>query len=73
MADNQVPILNLNRIINKLMSERCQGVEEVHMEPQSETVANADPETQPAVEESIEEERAAKRQRITEQTEEGQS
>ena len=52
------------------MSEHCQGVEEVHLEPQYETVANAEIETQHAVEEPIEEERAAKRQRTVRSTEE---
>ena len=43
------------------------------MEPPSETVMNAEPETQPAVEEPVEEERAIKRQRVAEQTEEEES
>ena len=60
MADNQILVPNLNRIIDELMSEHCQGVEEVHLELQSETVTNAEPETQPVVEEPDEEERAAK-------------
>ena len=60
MGDNQNPVLDLNRIINELMSENCQGVEEVHLEPQSKTVTNVEPETQPAVEEPTEEERVAK-------------
>ena len=70
MVDNQNPVPDLNRIINELMSEHCQGVEEVHLEPQSETVTNVEPETQPAVEESIEEERASKRQKIVRRMEE---
>ena len=61
MADNQNPVPDLNRIINELMSEHFQGVEEVHLEPQSETVTNVKPETQPVVEEPVEEERASKR------------
>ena len=61
MKDNQIPVPNLNRIIDELMSEHCQGVEKVHLEPQSETVTNAEPETQPAVEETVEEGRAANR------------
>ena len=60
MADNQIPVPDLNRIIDELMSEHCQGVEEVHLEPQSKIVTNAEPETQPAVEEPAEEERASK-------------
>ena len=60
MADNQIPVPDLNRIIDELMSEHRQGVEEVHLKSPSETVMNAEPETQPAVEELIEEERAAK-------------
>ena len=69
MANNQNPIPDLNIIINELMSEHCQGVEEVHLEPQSETVTNAEPETQPVVEELAEEERAAKRQKTMRRTE----
>ena len=61
MVDNQIPISDLNRIIDELMSEHRQGVEEVHLEPPSETVMNAEPETQLVVEEPVEEERAAKR------------
>ena len=38
-------------------------MEEVHLEPQSETITNAKPETQPSVEEPAEEEGAAKRQK----------
>ena len=45
------------------MSEHFQGVEEVHLEPQSEIVTNVEPETQPVVEEPSEEERATKRQK----------
>ena len=55
------------------MSEHCQGVEEVHLEPRSETVTNAEPENQPEIEEPVEEERAVKRQRVAKQTEEGES
>ena len=70
MEDNQNPIPNLNRIINELMSEHCQGVEEVHLESQSETVTNVEPETQPIVEEPAEEERASKRQKTVRRTKE---
>ena len=73
MADDQIPVLDLNKIIDELMSAHRQGVEKVHLEPLSETVMNAEPETQPAVEELVEEERAAKRQRVAEQNEEGES
>ena len=55
------------------MSEHCQGVEEVNLEPQYETMTNVEPENQLEMEESVEEERATKRQRIAEQTEEGES
>ena len=72
MAYIQILVLNLNRIIDELMSENCQGVEEVHLEPQSETMTNAKPENQPKMEEPVEEERAVKRQRVVEQTEEGE-
>ena len=61
MADNQIPVLDLNRIIDELMSEHRQGVEEVHLEPQSETVINVETETQPEMEEPVEEERVGKR------------
>ena len=70
MADNQLPVPDLNRIIDELMSEHCQGVEEVHLEPQFETMTNAKPENQSEMEEPVEEESAAKRQRVAEQTEE---
>ena len=66
MADNQISVLDLNRIIDELMSEHLQGVEEVHLEPPTETVVNAEPETQPEMEEPVEEERATKRQRVAE-------
>ena len=61
MADNQIHVLDLNRIIDELMSEHRQGVEEVHLEPQSETVINVETETQPEMEEPVEEERVGKR------------
>ena len=64
MANNQIPVPNFNRIIDELMSEHCQGMEEVHLEPQSKTMTNAKPENQPKMEEPVEEERATKRQRV---------
>ena len=70
MANNQNPVPDLNGIINELMSEHCHGVEEVHLEPQSEIVTNAELETQLAVEEPAEEERAVKRQKTLRRTEE---
>ena len=73
MADNQIPVSDLNKIIDELMSEHRQGVEEVHLEPPSETVMNAELETQPVVEEPVEEERPVKRQRGAEQVEEGKA
>ena len=73
MADNQIPVPDLNRIIDELMSEHRQGVEEVHLEPPTETVMNAEPETKPELEEPVEEERVGKRQRVAERTEEGGS
>ena len=73
MVDNQIPVPDLNRIIDELMSEHRHGVKEVHLEPSTETVMNAEPETHPEMEEPIEEERAGKRQRVVEQTEEGGS
>ena len=56
-------------MINEIMNECVHGEEEVHLEPQPETVENAEPEAQPEVEEPIEEERAAKRQRTVGPTE----
>ena len=73
MADNQIHVPDLNRIIDELMSEHCQGVEKVHREPQSETMTNAKLENQPEIEEPVEEKRAAKRQRVAGQIEEGES
>ena len=65
MEDYQNPVPDLNRIINELMSEHCQGVEEVHLEPQSEAVTNVEQETQTA-----EEERTAKRHKTMRRTKE---
>ena len=73
MAENQIHVSYLNIIIDELMSEHCQVVDEVHLEPQFETMTNAEPENQLEMEEPVEEERAAKRQRVAEQTEEGES
>ena len=70
MADNQNPVPDLNRIINEVMSEHFQGVEEVHLGPQSETITNVEPETQLTVEEPTEEERATKRQKTVRRTKE---
>ena len=61
MADNHIPVPDLNRLIDELMSEHCQGVEEVHLEPQSETMTKVEQENQPGMEEPVEEEMAAKR------------
>ena len=66
MADNQIPIPDINRIIDEPMSEHRQGVEEVHLEPLIEIVMNAALETQPEMEEPVEEERVVKRQRVAE-------
>ena len=60
MVDNQIPVPDLNSIINELMSEHGQGIEKVHLEPQSETRMNAEPKNQLEMEEPVEEERAAK-------------
>ena len=54
MADNQIPILDLNKIIDEIMSEHRQGVEEVHLEPQSRAVITAETENHPKLEEPIE-------------------
>ena len=69
MAENQSPVTNLNEMINEIMNECVHGEEEVHLEPQPETVTNAEPEAQPEVEEPAEEERATKRQRTVGPTE----
>ena len=70
MADNQSSVPDLNRINNELMSEHCQGVEDVRLEPHSKTMMNAEPENQPEPKEPVEKERATKRQRVAKQTEE---
>ena len=70
MENNQILVPNLNGIINELMNAYCHGVEEVHLEPQSETVTNAESETQLAIEEPVEEERVAKRQKTVRRIEE---
>ena len=71
MEDNKIPVPDLNRIIDGLMSEHCQGVEEVHLEPQSETMTNVEQKNQLEMEEPVKEERVVKRKRVAEQTEEG--
>ena len=73
MAENQNPIPNLNEIINEIMNEYAHEEEKVHLEPQPETVANAEPEAQPEVEEPVEEERAPKRQRTVRHIEENET
>ena len=73
MVDNQIPVPDLNKIIDDLMSEHYQGVEEVHLEPQFETMTNVEQENQPEMEELVEEEKATIRQRVAEQTEKGES
>ena len=64
MAENQSLVSNLNEMIKEIMNECVQREEEVHLEPQSETVTNVEPKIQPVVEEPAEEERAPKRQKI---------
>ena len=68
MAENQIPVPNLNEMINEIMNECVHGEEEVHLEPQPETITNVEPEAQPEVEEPVEEERAAKKQRTIRHT-----
>ena len=72
MAENQNPVPNLNEMINEIMNEYAHEKEEVHLEPQPETVTNADLEAHPEVEEPDEEERAAKRQRTVRHAEENE-
>ena len=43
MAKSQNPIPNLNEMINEIMNEYAHEEEEVHLEPQPESVANAEP------------------------------
>ena len=71
MAYNQILVPNLNIIVDALMSEHRLGAEDVHQEPSTGTVVNAEQETQSEIEGPVEEERAAKRQRVVERTEEG--
>ena len=62
MAENQNHVPNLSEIINEIMNEYAHEEEEVHLEPQPKTVANADSEGQPEEEvETTEEERTTKR------------
>ena len=49
-------------MINEIINEYAHEKEEVHLEPQSETVKNAEPEAQHEVEELAEERRTARRQ-----------
>ena len=69
MAENQSPVPNLNEIINEIMNECVHGEEEVHMEPQPETVENVEPEAQPEIEEPTEERRTARRHEVVSLTE----
>ena len=73
MAENQNPVPNLNEMINEIMNEYAREEEEVHLEPQPETVANAEPKAQAKVEEPAEKERAAKRQRTVRHTKENET
>ena len=73
MEKNQSPVPNLYEMINEIMNEYAHGEEEVHLEPQPKTVANAEPEAQPEVEELAEEERTSKRQRTVRHTEENET
>ena len=72
MAENQNPVPNINEMINEIINEYAHGEEEVYLEPQTETVANAEPEAQPEVEDPAKEERAAKKQRTVRHTEENE-
>ena len=69
MAENQSPVPNLNDIINEIMNECVHGEEEVHLEPQPETVENEKPEAQPEVEELAEKRRTTRRQEAVGPTE----
>ena len=73
MAENQNSVSNLNEIINEIMNEYAHEEEEVHLEPQPETIENAELEAQSEVEELAEEERATKRQRTMRHTEENET
>ena len=62
MAENQNPVLNLNEMINEIMNEYAHEEKEVHLEPQLETIENAEPKAQLEVEEPAEEKRTTRRQ-----------
>ena len=74
MAANQDDIANLNKLIDEIMRESVEAVEEVQSEPQSEAEINMEQETENTEgEEQHIEQRAKKRQRITEPTEDDQA
>ena len=73
MEENHNNIPDLNGVINEIMNECAHEEEVVHLEPQPEAVATAKPGNQPEVEEPVEEERTAKRQRSTGHVEERES
>ena len=73
MAAEQSNTPDLNGIINEMMREYVQVVEEVHLEPQPEEIANVEPETQSAEEEQAVEERATKKRKIAEHDKEGEN
>ena len=73
MAAKQSNTPDLNGIISEMMREYVQVVEEVHLEPQPEEIANVEPETQPAEEEQAVKERATKKRKIAEHDKEGEN
>ena len=69
MAENQ----NLVPDLSEMMNEYAPGEEEVHLEPQPETVITKEPEAQPEAEQLTEEGRKTKRQRSVRHNEEPKS
>ena len=53
MDANQQGTLDLNGMINKIMSEYVQAEEKVHLEPLTETAINTEPETQSELKELV--------------------
>ena len=69
MEENQNLVPNLS----EMMNEYAHGEEEVHLEPQPETVITEEPEAQPEEEQPTEEGRKEKRQRSARHNEEAES
>ena len=61
MAENQNPVSDHNEMINEIMNEYTHEEEEVHLEPQPETIENAEPQAQLEVEEPAKVRRTSRR------------